>query len=75
MPGTTVAASEAPSVSLSCMETFSRSSKAGILTGCVVANNFWGKEDAGVTPLLTRMQNAKTTGDELRAYYLSLIHI
>lgn len=34
-----------------------------------VANNFWGKEDAGVTPLLTRLHNAKVAGDELHAYY------
>ncbi|KAK6442649.1 formin-binding protein [Oleoguttula sp. CCFEE 5521] len=40
-----------------------------ILTVLTVANNFWGKEDAGVTPLLTRIQNAKTTGDELKAFY------
>ncbi|KAF7547804.1 hypothetical protein G7046_g8896 [Stylonectria norvegica] len=33
------------------------------------ANNFWGKEDAGVTPLLSRMAGAKLTCDELRAFY------
>ncbi|KAG6005167.1 hypothetical protein E4U21_000359 [Claviceps maximensis] len=33
------------------------------------ANNFWGKEDAGVGPLLERMQNAKTTCDELKSFY------
>ncbi|WAO86528.1 Hypothetical protein NCS54_00380600 [Fusarium falciforme] len=33
------------------------------------ANNFWGKDDAGVTPLLARMAAAKTTCDELRAFY------
>ncbi|KAF4989351.1 hypothetical protein FGRMN_9193 [Fusarium graminum] len=33
------------------------------------ANNFWGKEDAGVTPLFSRMTTAKTTCDELRAFY------
>ncbi|KAL9086880.1 MAG: hypothetical protein Q9165_006886 [Trypethelium subeluteriae] len=33
------------------------------------ANNFWGKEDAGVDPLLTRMHNAKVTNDELKAFY------
>ncbi|PNS20781.1 Cell division control protein 15 [Sphaceloma murrayae] len=33
------------------------------------ANNFWGKEDAGVAPLLERMHNAKVTGDELKAFY------
>ncbi|KXL46676.1 hypothetical protein M433DRAFT_145143 [Acidomyces richmondensis BFW] len=33
------------------------------------ANNFWGKDDAGVVPLLERMHNAKVTGDELKAFY------
>ncbi|GAB1315946.1 formin-binding protein [Madurella fahalii] len=33
------------------------------------ANNFWGKDDAGVGPLLERMHNAKQTCDELRAFY------
>lgn len=35
----------------------------------VVANNFWGKDDAGVGPLLERMHGAKTTCDELKAFY------
>ena len=33
------------------------------------ANNFWGKEDAGVGPLLERMHAAKQTNDELRSFY------
>ncbi|ERS99054.1 SH3 domain protein [Sporothrix schenckii 1099-18] len=33
------------------------------------ANNFWGKDDAGVGPLLERMAGAKQTCDELRAFY------
>lgn len=33
------------------------------------ANNFWGKEDAGVEPLISRMQYAKQTCDELKAFY------
>lgn len=33
------------------------------------SNNFWGKSDLGVDPLLTRMSNAKTTSDELKAFY------
>ncbi|KAI9738879.1 MAG: hypothetical protein M1818_005192 [Claussenomyces sp. TS43310] len=33
------------------------------------ANNFWGKDDAGVEPLLQRMQNAKQTCDELKVFY------
>ena len=36
-----------------------------------VANNFWGKDDAGVQPLLERMHNAKLTCDELKAFYNS----
>ncbi|KAF2084785.1 hypothetical protein K490DRAFT_75587 [Saccharata proteae CBS 121410] len=39
------------------------------------ANNFWGKDDAGVTPLLERMHNAKVTGDELRSFYTSRAQI
>lgn len=33
------------------------------------ANNFWGKEDAGVGPMLQRMHDAKTTCDELKGFY------
>ncbi|KAF2500823.1 hypothetical protein BU16DRAFT_523574 [Lophium mytilinum] len=33
------------------------------------ANNFWGKDDAGVSPLLERLHNAKVTGDELKSFY------
>ncbi|KAI4865946.1 hypothetical protein F4820DRAFT_418624 [Hypoxylon rubiginosum] len=33
------------------------------------ANNFWGKDDAGVGPLLDRMASAKQTSDELRSFY------
>ncbi|KAL5627952.1 hypothetical protein BROUX41_002700 [Berkeleyomyces rouxiae] len=33
------------------------------------ANNFWGKEDAGVGPLLLRMHAAKQTCDELKTFY------
>ncbi|EMC92729.1 hypothetical protein BAUCODRAFT_260500 [Baudoinia panamericana UAMH 10762] len=39
------------------------------------ANNFWGKDDAGVNPLLERMQNAKVTGDELKAFYTARAQI
>lgn len=35
----------------------------------LVANNFWGKEDAGVAPMLERMHAAKQTCDELRSFY------
>lgn len=34
-----------------------------------VANNFWGKDDAGVVPLLDRMVNSKQTSDELKSFY------
>ena len=34
-----------------------------------VANNFWGKDDAGVSPLLDRMHSAKVTSDELKSFY------
>jgi hypothetical protein len=33
------------------------------------SNNFWGRDDAGVSPLLGRMHSAKTTCDELKAFY------
>ncbi|KAF7538644.1 hypothetical protein G7Z17_g12597 [Cylindrodendrum hubeiense] len=33
------------------------------------ANNFWGKDDAGVGPMLSRLAGAKQTCDELRAFY------
>jgi hypothetical protein len=33
------------------------------------ANNFWGKDDAGVGPLLERMHAAKQTCDELKSFY------
>lgn len=34
-----------------------------------VSNNFWGRSDLGVDPLLSRMSAAKTTSDELRTFY------
>jgi hypothetical protein len=36
------------------------------------ANNFWGKDDAGVEPLLQRMHNAKQTCDELKTFYTGM---
>ncbi|KAH7088212.1 hypothetical protein FB567DRAFT_441585 [Paraphoma chrysanthemicola] len=33
------------------------------------ANNFWGKDDAGVCPMLDRMHNAKVANDELKNFY------
>jgi len=37
-----------------------------------VANNFWGKDDAGVNPMLERLHGAKQTCDELKAFYLGM---
>ncbi|KAK8214493.1 hypothetical protein IWZ01DRAFT_540362 [Phyllosticta capitalensis] len=39
------------------------------------ANNFWGKDDAGVSPLLERMHNAKVTGDEMKSFYTARAQI
>jgi hypothetical protein len=36
------------------------------------ANNFWGKDDAGVDPLLSRMHSAKQTCDEVKSFYQSM---
>lgn len=42
-----------------------------LIYNIAVANNFWGKDDAGVHPLLERMHNAKVTSDELKSFYNS----
>lgn len=66
MPGTIA---EGPTVAMSCMP---QSPFPGWITlTLAVANNFWGKDDAGVQPLLERMHNAKVTCDELKAFYNS----
>lgn len=39
------------------------------------ANNFWGKEDAGVQPVLERMHGAKVTSDELKSFYTTRAQI
>ena len=62
---------DAPTVSLSCELNEQCLSLLWKLTFSAVANNFWGKDDAGVQPLLERMQNAKTTCDELKNFYNS----
>lgn len=73
MPGTP---SEPSAASLSCVSP--PSSPLEVLkslpadsdeTTRLVANNFWGKDDAGVSPLFQRMHDAKTTCDELKAFY------
>ncbi|PLB53001.1 SH3 domain protein [Aspergillus steynii IBT 23096] len=33
------------------------------------ANNFWGKDDAGVGPMLDRMHGSKVSCDELKTFY------
>ena len=35
------------------------------------ANNFWGKDDAGVGPMLDRLHTAKQTSDELKSFLRS----
>lgn len=67
MPGPV---SEPPSVPLSCEPEVEGAAAQRSLTS-IVSNNFWGKDDAGVSPLLERMHNAKVTGDELKAFYTS----
>src|SRR5690606_30058377 len=64
MPGTT----SEPSVALSCTYWFSISISSQLIR-VLVANNFWGKDDAGVAPMLQRMHDAKTTMEELKAFY------
>lgn len=39
------------------------------------ANNFWGRDDAGVAPMLERMHNAKVTADELKSFYSARLQI
>lgn len=38
----------------------------------LVANNFWGKDDAGLHPMLDRMHGSKVTSDELKVFYNGL---
>ncbi len=70
MPGTVI---EGPAVSLSCQSSprATAPAEASANGSIAVANNFWGKEDAGVQPLLERMHNAKVTSDEVKAFYNS----
>ncbi|EEQ27851.1 SH3 domain-containing protein [Microsporum canis CBS 113480] len=57
------AVADAPSISLSFLILELQADRY------LVANNFWGKDDAGVLPMLERMHNAKLTCDELRSFY------
>ena len=72
MPGTI---SEEPPDSLSCMFLPTRFneilSELTLPQPFTVSSNFWGKNDAGVTPMLERMHNAKLTCDELKTFYAS----
>lgn len=45
------------------------STRTGFVLTFSVANNFWGKDDAGVGPMLERLHNAKATSDELKSFY------
>lgn len=73
MPGTpsepSAAASLSCSSSSSPLEAPKTPSTCSDETTRPVANNFWGKDDAGVGPLFQRMHDAKTTCDELKAFY------
>lgn len=42
-----------------------------MLTIILVANNFWGKDDAGLQPMLDRVHGSKVTNDELKVFYSS----
>lgn len=64
MPATV---SEAPAVSMSCQ--YDPSEKVLCADLRAVANNFWGKDDAGVQPLFERMHSAKVTSEELKNFY------
>lgn len=44
------------------------------LTIILVANNFWGKDDAGLQPMLDRVHGSKITNDELKVFYSSTWH-
>lgn len=35
----------------------------------IVANNFWGRDDAGLQPMLDRVHGSKITNDELKVFY------
>ena len=66
MPG---AVADGLTVSMSCKRAEEREGQILYTYMRTVANNFWGKDDAGVHPLLERMQNAKVTCDELKSFY------
>jgi hypothetical protein len=55
--------------SLFLVSTLGSSIEHTLICACTVANNFWGKDDAGVGPMLERVHNAKVTSDELKSFY------
>lgn len=65
MPGTVA---DGPTVSMSCMW-YHTNVSLNALTIILVANNFWGKEDAGLQPMLDRVHGSKITNDELKVFY------
>lgn len=69
------ATADTPTVSLSCQSLhnfeYPRTLNSDLI---IVANNFWGKDDAGVPPLLERMHDAKVTSDELKSFYTGGSH-
>lgn len=61
---------EGPSVSMSCKrDALVDTKKTSVSNLILVANNFWGKDDAGLQPMLDRMHASKVTSDELKAFY------
>jgi hypothetical protein len=39
----------------------------------IVANNFWGRDDAGLQPMLDRVHGSKITNEELRVFYNGML--
>lgn len=68
MPGTVA---DGPTVSMSCMCYCTKKSLRA-LTIILVANNFWGKDDAGLQPMLDHVHGSKITNDELKVFYSSM---
>ena len=68
MPGTLA---DGPTVSMSCMSLDINSSRLALIDH-IVANNFWGRDDAGLQPMLDRVHGSKITNDELKVFYNSM---
>lgn len=67
MPGTVA---DGPTVSMSCMWYYTNISLHALIIS-LVANNFWGRDDAGLQPMLDRVHGSKITNDELKVFYNS----